>query len=72
MFFNGLQNLCGRALVTRDPYPRIDCLEIKGRSIQKIRRSLCTLENPLWFSHRRASLAKKQHEGRMLALIVRE
>ena len=38
----------------------------------KIRRSLCTLENPLWFSHRRASLAKKQHEGRMLALIVRE
>ena len=38
----------------------------------KIRRRLCTLENPLWFSHRRASLAKKQHEGRMLALIVRE
>ena len=38
----------------------------------KIRRSLCTLENPLWFSHRRASLAKKQHDGRMLALIVRE
>ena len=38
----------------------------------KIRRSLCTLENPSWFSHRRASLAKKQHEGRMLALIVRE
>ncbi len=37
-----------------------------------IRRSLCTLENPLWFSHRRAALAKKQHEGRMLALIVRE
>ena len=31
----------------------------------KIRRSLCTLENPLWFSHRRASLAKKQHEGRI-------
>lgn len=38
----------------------------------KIRRSLCTYENPLWFSHRRASLAKKPHEGRMLALIVRE
>ena len=39
---------------------------------REIRRSLCTFENPLWFSHRRASLAKKQHEGRMLALIVRE
>lgn len=38
----------------------------------KIRHSLCTFENPLWFSHRRASLAKKRHEGRMLALIVRE
>ena len=38
----------------------------------KIRRSLCTYENPLWFSHRRASLAGKTHEGRMLALIVRE
>ncbi len=40
--------------------------------ISGIRRSLCTLENPLWFSHRRAALANKQHEGRMLALIVRE
>ena len=39
---------------------------------RKIRHSLCTLENPLWFSHRRASLAGKKHEGRMLALIVRE
>ncbi len=40
--------------------------------IDRIRRSLCTLENPLWFSHRRAVLANKRHEGRMLALIVRE
>ena len=39
---------------------------------RNIRRSLCTLENPLWFSHRRAALAGKRHEGRMLALIVRE
>lgn len=39
---------------------------------KKIRCSLCTLENPLWFSHRRATIAGKAHEGRMLALIVRE
>ena len=39
---------------------------------KKIRRSLCTLENPLWVSHRRATIAGKAHEGRMLALIVRE
>ncbi|WEV69063.1 polyphenol oxidase family protein [Bifidobacterium sp. ESL0775] len=37
-----------------------------------VRHSLCTLENPLWYSHRRASLAHKEHEGRLLALIVRE
>ncbi|MEE1295907.1 MAG: polyphenol oxidase family protein [Bifidobacterium sp.] len=37
-----------------------------------IRHSMCTLENPLWFSHRRAQLAHKPHEGRMLALIVRQ
>lgn len=40
--------------------------------IKHIRRSMCTLENPLWFSHRRAQLAHKEHEGRMLALIVRQ
>lgn len=40
--------------------------------IEHIRHSLCTMENPLWYSHRRAVLAKKQHEGRMLALIVRQ
>ncbi|PJM78261.1 polyphenol oxidase family protein [Bifidobacterium scaligerum] len=39
--------------------------------IQHINRSMCTLENPLWYSHRRAALAGKPHEGRLLALIVR-
>ncbi|RBP97614.1 copper oxidase [Bifidobacterium aemilianum] len=38
----------------------------------EIHHSLCTLENPLWYSHRRAALAHKLREGRMLALIVRE
>ncbi|HJE21820.1 MAG TPA: laccase domain-containing protein, partial [Bifidobacterium pullorum] len=40
--------------------------------IDGVRHSLCTLENPLWYSHRRASLANKNGEGRMLALIVME
>ena len=31
---------------------------------------MCTLENPLWYSHRRSYLAGRKHEGRMLALIV--
>ncbi|BDR52380.1 copper oxidase [Bombiscardovia nodaiensis] len=39
--------------------------------MQGLRNPLCTLENPLWYSHRRAALAGKSHEGRMLALIVR-
>ena len=39
--------------------------------MEGIRHSMCTLENPLWYSHRRAALAGKTHEGRMLALIVR-
>ncbi|MBT1173457.1 laccase domain-containing protein [Bifidobacterium sp. MA2] len=39
--------------------------------IGNIRHSMCTLENPLWYSHRRAAKAGKAHEGRMLALIVR-
>lgn len=39
--------------------------------IGAIKHSMCTLENPLWFSHRRATLAHKDHEGRMLALIVK-
>ncbi len=40
--------------------------------IDNISHSMCTLENPLWYSHRRASLANKTHEGRLLALIVRD
>ncbi|WEV72706.1 polyphenol oxidase family protein [Bifidobacterium sp. ESL0790] len=40
--------------------------------LAQLRHPMCTLENPLWYSHRRASLAKKEHEGRFLALIVRE
>ena len=40
--------------------------------IEAIRRSMCTVENPLWYSHRRAALAGKKHEGRMLALIQRQ
>ena len=39
--------------------------------IAAVRHSMCTLENPLWYSHRRAALAGKAHEGRMLALIQR-
>ena len=39
--------------------------------IGAISRSMCTLENPLWYSHRRAAKAGKRHEGRMLALVVR-
>lgn len=33
---------------------------------------LCTLENPLWYSHRRAHLSGKPHEGRFLAIVARE
>lgn len=40
--------------------------------IGNISHSMCTLENPLWYSHRRAALANKAHEGRLLALIVRQ
>ena len=34
-----------------------------------LRDPMCTLENPLWYSHRRASLAGKRGEGRLLALV---
>ena len=44
--------------------------ELRER-IAAIEHSMCTLENPLWYSHRRAAKAGKRHEGRMLALIVR-
>lgn len=43
-----------------------------AQRVDSIRHSTCTLENPLWYSHRRAALAGKTHEGRMLALIVRD
>lgn len=45
--------------------------ELEAR-IGGVRHSLCTLENPLWYSHRRAALAGKRREGRLLALIVRD
>lgn len=37
-----------------------------------MRHPLCTFENPIWYSHRRAAQANKAHEGRMLALVVHE
>ncbi len=40
--------------------------------ITGVRHSLCTVENPLWYSHRRAALAGKSREGRLLALIVQQ
>lgn len=39
--------------------------------LAQMKHSLCTLENPLWFSHRASALHHKEHEGRMLALIMR-
>ncbi|KAB5606259.1 polyphenol oxidase family protein [Bifidobacterium jacchi] len=39
--------------------------------LDALQHSMCTLENPLWYSHRRAALAGKKREGRMLALIMR-
>ncbi len=43
-------------------------LETRLSSLENV---LCTMENPLWYSHRRASVAGKRREGRMLAVIVR-
>lgn len=37
-----------------------------------LHHGLCTLENPLWYSHRRSVMAHKKREGRMLGLIVQE
>lgn len=37
-----------------------------------VKHSLCTMENPLWHSHRRATRAGVEQEGRMLAVIVRD
>ncbi|KFI82118.1 YfiH family protein [Bifidobacterium psychraerophilum DSM 22366] len=39
--------------------------------LSHMRHGLCTLENPLWYSHRASVLAGKRQEGRMLALIMR-
>ncbi len=38
--------------------------------LQNLQNPMCTLENPLWYSHRRAQLAGKSHEGRLLALVI--
>ena len=35
-----------------------------------MRHPMCTLENSLWYSHRRSYLTRREREGRMLALIV--
>lgn len=40
--------------------------------LQNLRNPMCTLENPLWYSHRRAMLAGKSSEGRLLALIIKD
>lgn len=37
-----------------------------------VQHSMCTLENPLWHSHRRAVRAGVQNEGRMLAAIIQD
>lgn len=42
-----------------------------GERLGAMKHGLCTLENPLWYSHRRAFLSHKEHEGRFLAVIVR-
>lgn len=38
--------------------------------LQHIRHSMCTMENPLWYSHRLASKNHQLQEGRMLSLIM--
>ena len=40
--------------------------------LKALRHGMCTLENPLWYSHRRAVLAHKANEGRLLALIIKD
>lgn len=40
--------------------------------LQNLQNPMCTLENPLWYSHRRSQLAGKSHEGRLLALVIRD
>lgn len=38
--------------------------------LANMKNALCTVENPLWFSHRRSTLAKKTVSGRHLACIA--
>lgn len=40
--------------------------------LQNLQNPMCTLENPLWYSHRRSQLAGKSHEGRLIALVIRD
>ena len=40
-----------------------------GHRLDSVDDVMCTMENPLWYSHRRASIARKNLEGRMLAVI---
>ncbi len=40
--------------------------------LQNLQNPMCTLENPLWYSHRRSQLSGKSHEGRLLALVIRD
>ncbi|MFU0663747.1 polyphenol oxidase family protein [Gardnerella vaginalis] len=40
--------------------------------LQNLQNPMCTLENPLWYSHRRSQLAGKSYEGRLLALVIRD
>ena len=53
------------ALVRSDDVP-----DAVSFGLESARHSMCTLENPLWYSHRRSYLAGHVQEGRMLALIV--
>lgn len=41
-----------------------------GKRLSTIRHSMCTMENPLWYSHRLATIAQQAEEGRMICLIM--
>ena len=43
--------------------------DLKTR-LNDMENPMCTLENPLWFSHRRAFLSGKSREGRFLASVA--
>ncbi|MDO4913070.1 MAG: polyphenol oxidase family protein [Bifidobacteriaceae bacterium] len=42
-----------------------------SQRLQDMQDTMCTFENALWYSHRRSSKSKKQHEGRFAAFIMR-